>query len=97
MAHTTKIEAYVSTQWKRWTAVSPTFRLFFLGIFFLGINNGIQVSTFNNYLYDIFHLDSTQRGLLEFPRELPGFALIFLTATLAFLPLNFWAVIVGIL
>lgn len=72
---------------------SPTYRspranlrLFLVGTLLLGITGGIYEAVFNNYLSDILHLTADQRGFLEFPRELPGFAVVFLTGLLAFLP-----------
>ena len=41
--------------------------------------------TFNNFLNDVHHLDTDRRGILEFPRELPGFLTAFLLAALVFL------------
>jgi len=49
---------------------------------------GIHDSIFNNFLSDAFNLTARGRGLLEFPRETPGF-LVFVTAgVLATLPLT---------
>lgn len=49
---------------------------------------GIHDSIFNNFLSDAFNLSAGGRGLLEFPREAPGF-LVFVTAgILATLPLT---------
>lgn len=70
--------------------------MFLFGILFLGINQGILNSTFNNYLYDTFNLSASVRGLIEFPRELPGFLLIFVTALLAFTTTRNWAALVGL-
>ena len=82
---------------KRWRASDPAFRAFLLGVFFLGINSGIIASSFNNYLNDSFKLSASQRGFLEFPREVPGFLLIFITGLLAALPVRQWAVITSLL
>ena len=81
----------------RWRAADPAFKAFLLGVFFLGINAGVLSSAFNNYLNDSFRLTSEQRGFLEFPRELPGFLVIFMTGLLAALPVGRWAVITGLL
>ena len=81
----------------RWRNADPAFKAFLLGVFFLGINSGIIASSFNNYLNDSFTLTSKQRGFLEFPRELPGFLLIFITGMLAALPVRRWAVITSLL
>lgn len=80
-----------------WDNSDPNYRAFLLGILFLGINQGILNSTFNNYLNDLFQISSTQRGLIEFPREFPGFALIFVTALLSVLSIRYWAMLVCIL
>jgi predicted MFS family arabinose efflux permease len=42
-------------------------------------------STFNNFLNDRFTLSGFQRSFLEFPRELPGFLVVFVSAALWFL------------
>lgn len=81
----------------RWRDADPAFKAFLLGVFFLGINAGVISSAFNNYLNDSFSLTSRQRGFLEFPRELPGFLVIFMTGLLAALPVRHWAVITGLL
>lgn len=81
----------------RWRRADPAFRAFLLGVFFLGINAGVLGAAFNNYLNDAFRLTSQQRGFLEFPRELPGFLVVFMTGLLAALPVRKWAVITGVL
>lgn len=81
----------------RWRRADPAFKAFLLGVFFLGINSGVISTAFNNYLNDTLSLTEKQRGFLEFPRELPGFLLIFMTGLLAALPVRRWAVITGVL
>jgi len=39
-------------------------------------------SVFNNFLHDTYSLSDMQRGLLELPRELPGFLVVFVSALL---------------
>lgn len=39
----------------------------------VGLNLGIFESIFNNYLSEVHRIESSRRGILEFPRELPGF------------------------
>lgn len=53
--------------------------------FISGIASGINISIFNNFLNDVYHLSDTARGIVEFPRELPGALMIFIFAGLAFL------------
>ncbi len=81
---------------RRWHDTDPSLKLFLLGVMFLGINSGIVSGAFNNYLHDVYELTSRQRGILEFPREFPGFALVFMTGFLAFLSVEKWAVLTGI-
>jgi len=78
---------------ERWRRADPAFKAFLLGVFFLGINAGVLSSAFNNYLNDSFSLTEKQRGFLEFPRELPGFLVIFMAGLLAAVPVRRWAVI----
>ena len=55
---------------------------FFLSIFVWGIGVGCFMAVMNNFLSDIYHLNSVERGWLEVVRELPGLALVFLLALL---------------
>lgn len=55
---------------------------FFASIFVWGIAVGCFMAALNNYLADILRMDSMERGWLEFFRELPGLALVFLLALL---------------
>lgn len=48
----------------------------------LGIATGMYTGLLNNYLYEMLHIDKVQRGIVEFPRELPGLALVFILALL---------------
>ncbi len=61
------------------------FSLFLFAGLFGGIATGIFMTIFNNYLSDIFNLTADGRGLVEFPRELPGVLIVFVLAFLAFL------------
>jgi len=51
----------------------------------LGMAFSIVDATFNNFLNDKFALTGFQRSFLEFPRELPGFLVVFVSAALWFL------------
>jgi MFS family permease len=57
-------------------------KLLFIATFFFGVAFGIFMASLNNYLSDIHHLDAASRGWLEFPRELPGFFILFVSAAL---------------
>lgn len=52
----------------------------------VGLHIGIFESAFNNYLDAVHHLDASSRGILEFPRELPGFLVAVLSGMLFLLP-----------
>ncbi len=60
--------------------------LFMLTGAFLGLYSGLYDPSFNNYLNDVFHISEVARGGLEFPRELPGFLVVFAAGLLIFLP-----------
>ncbi|MHB8080044.1 MAG: MFS transporter [Candidatus Krumholzibacteriia bacterium] len=47
-----------------------------------GAASGIFQSTINNYLADVHGFGAESRGWLEFPRELPGFLMIFIAGAL---------------
>ncbi|MBR2357972.1 MAG: MFS transporter [Lentisphaeria bacterium] len=55
---------------------------FFFSILLWGIGVGCFAAAMNNFLADIYHMNSVERGWLEFFRELPGLALVFLLALL---------------
>ncbi len=77
--------------------LDPNLKYFLIAVLFLGINNGILTTTFNNYIEDIFSLTPDKRGFLEIPRELPGFVLVIVTGMIASFSMRFWAVAVGLL
>ncbi len=53
-----------------------------LATLFFGASGGIFQATINNYLSDVHDLAAEARGWLEFPRELPGFLLIFVAGVM---------------
>jgi predicted MFS family arabinose efflux permease len=53
--------------------------------FVLGIGTNIFESTFNNFLDERYMITPFQRSFLEFPRELPGFLVVFVSAGMSFL------------
>ncbi|HEX2998317.1 MAG TPA: MFS transporter [Anaerolineales bacterium] len=59
--------------------------LFAIASLVLGMAFSIVDSTFNNFLNDRFALNGFERSFLEFPRELPGFLVVFVSAALWFL------------
>jgi predicted MFS family arabinose efflux permease len=58
--------------------------LFAIAALMLGMAFSIMDSTFNNFLNEKFFLSGFQRSFLEFPRELPGFLVVFVSAALSF-------------
>jgi predicted MFS family arabinose efflux permease len=69
----------------RLAGMSRQLKLFFLASFVMGVAYSIIDATLNNFLNDRFALSGFQRSFLEFPRELPGVLVIFVTALLGFL------------
>lgn len=59
--------------------------LFGIGLFLAGIVSTAFSGTFHNYLHDLFGIGADSRGMLEFPRELPGLLATVLIAILFFL------------
>ncbi|MBR5840856.1 MAG: hypothetical protein IKZ84_20130, partial [Victivallales bacterium] len=55
---------------------------FFLSILVWGIGTGCFAATMNNFLSDIHNMTGENRGSMEFFREMPGLALVFLFAIL---------------
>ncbi len=65
--------------------LSPDLRYLLAATLFIGAASGIFISTFNNYLSDVHALDASSRGLIELPRELPGFLIMAISAGLLIL------------
>ena len=61
------------------------FKLFLIVGLFTGIASGINSTVFNNFLSDTYKLSASGRGLVEFPRELPGVLIVVVLAILSFL------------
>ncbi len=59
--------------------------LFIAAMFALGLGYSMIDSTVNNFLSERFALSPFERSFLEFPRELPGFLVVFVSALLWFL------------
>jgi len=69
----------------RITNMSRELKLFVVASLAVGIAFSIVESTFNNFLNERFALNGFERSFLEFPREMPGFLVIFVSASLWFL------------
>ncbi|MBU3190401.1 MFS transporter [Clostridium bowmanii] len=61
------------------------FKLFLIVGLFTGIASGINSTVFNNFLSDTYKLTASARGIVEFPRELPGVLIVIVLGILAFL------------
>ncbi len=59
--------------------------LFFAVIVAVNLAMGFSDGLFSNYFKEVYHTDGFQRGLIEFPRELPGVLTFFLISSVAFL------------
>jgi predicted MFS family arabinose efflux permease len=69
----------------RVTRMPRELKLFAAASLTMGVAYGIYDSTFNNFVNERFALTGFQRSLLELPRELPGFLVVFVSALLWFL------------
>lgn len=59
--------------------------LFGLSSLMMGMYAGLYDPSFNNYLAQVHNVSEVARGGLEFPRELPGFLVVFIFTALTFL------------
>ncbi len=69
----------------RLAGMSRELKLFVVASFAMGMAFAVVDAMFNNFLDDRFTLSGWQRSFLEFPRELPGVLVIFVSALLWFL------------
>ena len=84
---------------ERITRMPRELKLFAGASMMMGIAYSIFDSTFNNFINERFPLTGFQRSLLEFPRELPGFLTVFVTALVWFLcsrRLGAFALVLGV-
>lgn len=61
------------------------FTLFLIVGLFSGVASGINNTVFNNFLSDVYQLSASSRGIVEFPRELPGACIMIVLGLLSFL------------
>ncbi len=71
---------------RRFSGVHRDIWLFLAAIAIIGFSGQMIESVFNNFLNETYSLQPLERSVLEFPRELPGFAVAFVSALLFFLP-----------
>ena len=69
----------------RLSHASRELKIFALASLVMGIAYSLVDSVLNNFLNERFALTGFQRSFLEFPRELPGFLVVFVSALLWFL------------
>lgn len=69
----------------RITHMPRELKLFAAASMMMGVAYSVYDSTFNNFINDKFALTGFQRSLMEVPRELPGFLVVFVSALLWFL------------
>jgi predicted MFS family arabinose efflux permease len=74
-----------ANQYSKIKAIPRELLLFGVVTFALGIGTNIFDSIFNNFLDERYMVTPFQRSFLEFPRELPGFLVVFVSAGLSFL------------
>lgn len=65
--------------------VGTPLMFFAMSTLMMGIYGGLYDPSFNNYLAQVHHVGEVTRGGLEFPRELPGFLVVFIFTALLFL------------
>lgn len=54
--------------------------LFMILVAMVALGNGLSDSVYSNYFKEVYDITTFQRGLIEFPRELPGVVCAFLIA-----------------
>ncbi len=59
--------------------------LFFIVVATINIAIGFSDGLFSNFFKDVYQVDGYGRGLIEFPRELPGILCFFIVGMIAFL------------
>ena len=60
----------------------PKASYFLFAILIFGVSSGVFMGVLNNYLHEVLNISKVERGLVEFPRELPGLLLILIIAAL---------------
>lgn len=78
------IKGKISSLWHK-SNPDRDFTLFLIVGLFSGVGSGINSTVFNNFLNDVYHLSASSRGIVEFPRELPGACIMIVLGLLSFL------------
>ncbi|MCX7599146.1 MAG: MFS transporter [Armatimonadetes bacterium] len=66
--------------------VHPQLPVYLAAVALSGAAGGMWETSFSNYLNDTFHIGAAARGMIEFPRELPGLLTAVSAGLLCFLP-----------
>ena len=65
--------------------MSPTLRVYILVVAFSALAAGLSGGVLSNFFKDAYQVSAEQRGLIEFPRELPGVITIFVIASSSYI------------
>lgn len=85
MSYPRPMAAIMTNFIQRITHMPRELKLFVAASLLLGMAFSTVDSTFNNFLNESFKLGGFERSFLEFPREFPGFMVVFISAALWFL------------
>lgn len=70
---------------KRLIKERPEILMFFVLISAISLGNGLSDGVYSNYFKEVYQVTAFQRGLIEFPRELPGLLCAFVIGILGYL------------
>jgi MFS family permease len=65
--------------------IRPEVLLFFILVAAVALGNGLSDGVYSNYFKEVYKITAFQRGLIEFPRELPGLLCAVVIGALGFL------------
>jgi MFS family permease len=65
--------------------MKPSVFLFFVLVAAVALGNGLSDGVYSNYFKEVYQITAFQRGLIEFPRELPGLLCAVVIGALGFL------------
>jgi MFS family permease len=70
---------------KKILQMRPEILMFFILISAVALGNGLSDSVYSNYFKEVYQISAFERGLIEFPRELPGLLCALVIGILGFL------------
>ncbi len=79
------METAIKRIFDRAASLPRDFLFFVTAATLFAFSNSIITAVFNNYLSETFSISNFQRGVLEIPRELPGFLVVFVAAIFFFI------------